>query len=130
MPINPVGGYNEVGNRSPFPLKDGKVQVFPGHHAVSASPFSCFRFGLIPNLRQVWAEIAFNSNPTNFTQFNTTSDGKTYKNLIDFNQVDEDRVCWNIDISKLNVPAAVNGTNATILVFYDGGDGALFQVRN
>ena len=69
------------------------------------------------------------SNPTNFSQFNTTSSGASYAKLIDFNSVETGKVCYNVDISSLNIAVAKNGTNATLLVAYDGGDGTLFQVR-
>jgi hypothetical protein len=78
----------------------------------------------------VWAEISFDSSPSNFTQFNTTSSGQTYTNLVDFNQVPEAHACWNANVSTLAVPEARNGTNATILVLYEGGDGTLYQVSD
>ncbi len=85
---------------------------------------------LRPHLRQspVYAEIAFDSNPTNLSQFNTTSDGVNYKKLVDFNAVYNTTLCWNADISSLNVLAAKDGANATLVVVYATETSTLYQV--
>lgn len=44
------------------------------------------------------------------------------------NQIPEGAACWNVDVSALNVTEAKDGTNATIVIIFDGGDGTLYQV--
>jgi len=41
-------------------------------------------------------------------------------------QVPTGENCWNIDLEKLNI-GLTNGTEATILIQYDGGDSNLYQ---
>jgi len=104
------GGFDTIKNRTSFPLSGGQLQI-TSHHTKAS----------------VFAEISFNSNPNSFTQFNTSSDGKNYPFLIPVNQIAEGPACWNLNVSSLNVPEAKNGTNATIVVLFDGGDGTLYQ---
>lgn len=104
------GGFNTVSNRTAFPLSGGQIQITSFH--VQAS---------------VFAEISFDSNPTSFTQFNTSSNGTNYSPLIPVNQIPEGAACWNVNVASLNVTDAKDGTNATLVVIFDGGDGTLYQ---
>lgn len=104
------GGFDTINNRTDFPLSGGQLQITSFH-----------------TLASVFAEISFNSNPTSFTQFNTSSNGTNYPFLIPVNQIPEGAACWNVDVSALNVTEAKDGTNATIVIIFDGGDGTLYQ---
>jgi len=104
------GGFNSISNRTAFPLSGGQLQITSFH--VTAS---------------VFAEISFDSNPSSFTQFNTSSNGTIYNPLIEVNQIPEGAACWNVNVSSLGVTDAKNGTNATLVVIFDGGDGTLYQ---
>jgi len=104
------GGFDTINNRTDFPLSGGQLQITSFH-----------------TLASVFAEISFDSNPTSFTQFNTSSNGTNYPFLIGVNQIPEGAACWNVDVSALDVSDAKDGTNATIVIIFDGGDGTLYQ---
>jgi hypothetical protein len=78
----------------------------------------------------VWAQISFANNPRNISQFNTTSSGGNYTNLVDKVVVSNETVCWNADVSGLNVTAARNGANATIVILYQTATSVLYQVSD
>ncbi|KZT39069.1 hypothetical protein SISSUDRAFT_1032926 [Sistotremastrum suecicum HHB10207 ss-3] len=105
------GGFNNVTNRTEFPLDAAEIQI-NSHHTLAT----------------VLIEVAVGiDDPSSFSQFNTTSSGQTYGPLVPFNQIPEGPACYNVDISSLGLENAQNGTNATIVIIYDGGDGNLFQ---
>ncbi|KZS95927.1 hypothetical protein SISNIDRAFT_477815 [Sistotremastrum niveocremeum HHB9708] len=110
--VTPIcGGFNNVTNRTEFPLGPAQIQISSFHTTAT-----------------VLIEVAVGiDNPTTFSQFNTTSSGTTYPPLVGFNQIPEGPACYNVDISSLNISGATNGTDATILIIYDGGDGTLYQ---
>ncbi|KAG9026398.1 hypothetical protein FRB95_008885 [Tulasnella sp. JGI-2019a] len=104
------GGFPLV-NRSQFSLTDGRIEI-NSHHA--AATFVTL--------------ISFDQNPSNFTSFNTTPSGQTYAYLKPYIQLSSaGEMCVPVNISSLGVSGVGEGTNATILVQYNGGDSPLYQ---
>ncbi|KAG8852019.1 hypothetical protein FRB96_008937 [Tulasnella sp. 330] len=104
------GGFPLV-NRTEFPLSGGMIDI-DSHH--TASTFVTL--------------ISFDQNPSNFSQFNTTPSGQTYGFLKPFIQLSgTGEMCVPVDISALGLSGIGPGTNATIMVQFDGGDGELYQ---
>ncbi|KAG8946175.1 hypothetical protein FRC04_012030 [Tulasnella sp. 424] len=105
------GGFPLANNRSLFPLTGGVVEI-DSHHETA----------------QFVTLISFSSDPQSFTDFNTTSDGKAIPFLKPFIQIQgTGEACIPVDVASLNVPGVQNGTNATIQVQFNGGDGWLYQ---
>lgn len=74
--------------------------------------------------------ISFDANPSAFSEFNQTSSGQPIPYLKPFIQLSgTGEVCIPVDIASLGVPGVQDGTNATIQVQFNGGDGELYQVR-
>ena len=74
--------------------------------------------------------VSFKSDPTTLNDFNTTSSGQAYPLLLPtFSTTVEGSFCVNVNVSSLGVSGVTNGTLATILMVYNGGDGLLHQVR-
>jgi len=72
--------------------------------------------------------ISFHNNPQSFAQFNTTPSGQTYSYLTPYIQLSKTgKICVPASVSSLGLQGVTDGTNATILVQYNGGDGALYQ---
>jgi hypothetical protein len=71
--------------------------------------------------------ISTNANPTTFAQFNNTgANGQTVQFATPFFSVSgEGEKCWTVDMSSLGIQGLAAGTNATLQVVYQGGDGAL-----
>ncbi|KIJ53141.1 hypothetical protein M422DRAFT_202126, partial [Sphaerobolus stellatus SS14] len=104
--------HDENGTRSPFPLKDGcQVSITTGH------PRSYFT-----------AVILFEDAPTTFAEFNRTNDGTSIPALAPFtNLFTKGSACVPVSVVGTGLAEAKNGTNATILVQFNGGDGNLYQ---
>ena len=74
--------------------------------------------------------ISIVQDPTNFSVFSNGSDASNIPFAVPFFQTSgEGAACIPIDIGKLGISGVGNGTNVTIQVQFDGGDGNLFQVR-
>jgi len=72
--------------------------------------------------------ISIEQDPTNFTVFNTSSTGVKLPLVVPFFQATgEGAACFAIDIAALNIPGVGDGSNVTIQVEFNGGDGNLFQ---
>ncbi|KIJ45495.1 hypothetical protein M422DRAFT_120675, partial [Sphaerobolus stellatus SS14] len=104
-----VRGFSSNGTRNPFPLTDGWVSITSEH------PKSFFI-----------VVVSFDEDPTTFSEFNTTSNGTKIPPLEPFtNLFSTGDACVPVNVGATGF--AKNGTNATILVQFDGGDGDLFQ---
>ncbi|KIR30350.1 hypothetical protein I307_03459 [Cryptococcus deuterogattii 99/473] len=77
-------------------------------------------------LATVVAFISTNSNPTSFNDFNTTSNGTSIPLASSIFQVAQGERCFNIDLKSLNI-GLTNGSEVTLQVQYNGGDGNLYQ---
>jgi len=109
MELNFCSSY-PTGARSPFPLDGGFVDITSEHPSAV-----------------VLIEISFDQNPTTFVQFNTTDNGTTYPPLVPtFTMNYEGELCVPVDSEVVGIPI-LNGTNATIQVFFNGGDGQLYD---
>lgn len=74
--------------------------------------------------------ISIEQDPTNFTVFNTSTSGIKLPFAVDFFQTTgEGPACIPIDIGHLNISGIGSGSNVTIQVEFNGGDGNLFQVN-
>ncbi|KAG8736986.1 hypothetical protein FRC10_008672 [Ceratobasidium sp. 414] len=102
------GGFNTVGPRSPFPLGAAGINI-DSHHDTA----------------NVIALISFDPNPQNITQFSNSSNGAQLTGFIKLNQQGE--ACLPVNIQSLGLSNVSNGTNATIQIQFDGGDGNLYQ---
>ncbi|OWZ54513.1 hypothetical protein J008_01793 [Cryptococcus neoformans] len=103
------GGFNTVEARQSFPLGSGPVHI-DSHHALAT----------------IVAFISTSSNPTSFDDFNTTSNGTAIPLASSIFQVPQGEKCFNIDLQSLNV-GLTNGSEVTLQIQYDGGDGNLYQ---
>lgn len=105
-PQAPCGGFNNVGSRSEFPLENGFVQINSGHTSYKYT-----------------VKVITSSNPStsDFTGSNATVIGSGSRNY-------PGDAC--LTVSTNNGTDIKAGTNATIQITYDGGDGSLYQVRN
>ncbi|KAI8147805.1 hypothetical protein BJV82DRAFT_507312 [Fennellomyces sp. T-0311] len=101
QPLAPCGGFNTVGSRSEFPLQDGFVQINSGHTDYTY-------------------EVKFidNSNPSTNDFNNATVIAKGSRSY-------PAEACLPVDLGS--VAGASAGTNGTIQITYDGGDGTLYQ---
>ncbi|KZT51065.1 hypothetical protein CALCODRAFT_153824 [Calocera cornea HHB12733] len=99
-----------TGARSPFPLDSGFVDITSEHPSAIVGFY-----------------ISFDADPTTFVQFNTTDNGTSYPMLKPFFSMNwEGELCLPVDAESVGLPI-VNGTNATIQVQFNGGDGNLFD---
>ncbi|WVW82200.1 hypothetical protein I302_104206 [Kwoniella bestiolae CBS 10118] len=104
------GGFPNVASpRQPFSLGQGPIRI-DSHH----------------NLATVVAFISTSSNPTSFNDFNTTSNGTSIPLATPIFQVKQGEYCFNVDLGGLGVGLS-NGSEVTLQVQYDGGDGNLYQ---
>ncbi|WVQ85344.1 hypothetical protein IAT38_007509 [Cryptococcus sp. DSM 104549] len=104
------GGFNDVSNpRQPFPLGSGPIHI-DSHHTLAT----------------VVAFVSTSTNPTSFNDFNTTSNGTSIPLATDFFQVQSGEYCFNVDLGGLGI-GLTNGSEVTLQVQYDGGDGNLYQ---
>ncbi|CAE6454097.1 unnamed protein product [Rhizoctonia solani] len=102
------GGFSSAGARSPFPLGASGVLI-DSHHDTA----------------NVIVLISFDANPQNITQFSNSSNGAQLTNFIKLEKQGE--ACLPVNIRSLGLSNVSNGTNATIQIQYDGGDGNLYQ---
>ena len=104
-PNAPCGGFNSPSsNRTQFPLQNGFVEINSGHTSYS------YEIKLVTN----------SANPST-ADFNSASTIATGSRNYPSN------ACLPVDLSSVSNASA--GTNATIQVIYDGGDGKLYQVK-
>ncbi|KAI9263167.1 hypothetical protein BDA99DRAFT_407798, partial [Phascolomyces articulosus] len=101
-PTAPCGGFDSVSSRSQFPLQNGFVQINSGHTDYTY-------------------EVKLVTNSTNPTASDFTSAPTVAKGSRNYPA----DACLPIDLG--NVQGLSAGTNATIQVVYDGGDGLLYQ---
>lgn len=84
----------------------------------------------IPSYALAVIGVSFDENPSSLSDFNTTSSGKNYPLLLPtFSTPVEGSFCVQVNVSSLNVANVTNGTEATILMVFNGGDGTLHQVN-
>ena len=75
--------------------------------------------------------ISIEANPNSFALFNTSSTGVQLPFAVPFFTASgEGQACIPVDIGSLNIPGVQDGSNVTLQVQFNGGDGNLFQVRN
>ncbi|CDS12300.1 hypothetical protein LRAMOSA04495 [Lichtheimia ramosa] len=102
-PQAPCGGFNNVGSRTEFPLENGFVQINSGH--------TTYKYTV---------KVITSNNPStsDFTGNNATVIGSGSRNY-------PGDAC--LTVSTNNGTDIKAGTNATIQITYDGGDGSLYQ---
>jgi hypothetical protein len=75
--------------------------------------------------------ISLEANPTTFAVFNTTSTGEQLPFAVPFfSAAGEGPACIPVDIASLNIPGVQDGSNVTLQIQFNGGDGDLFQVSH
>ncbi|KAF8649794.1 hypothetical protein AX16_005560 [Volvariella volvacea WC 439] len=106
--VNFCSGYNEVSNRTLFPLDGGFFQFNTSH-----GPWT---LGVI---------ISTSENPTSFGDF--AVDGE--QQFVRYFSSEEagGSFCIPLNISEANIEGAVDGANVTIQYIYQAGDGDLYQ---
>ncbi|BGP57274.1 hypothetical protein JCM8202_002851 [Rhodotorula sphaerocarpa] len=107
------GGFSTPSaERTPFPLSGQAPVLIDSHHPSAI----------------VGIFLSFDSNPTNFSQFNQTSSGQQYGLLDPFGSITgSGEFCFRVDVASLGVSGIANGSVATLQVEFNGGDGSLFQ---
>lgn len=99
--VSPCGNFNSVGNRTQFPLQDGFVQITSGHTSYSYE-----------------VKLVTGNNPQ-------TQDYNSSAVTVAQGQIDHpEGACLPLNIAN----NTQSGTNATLQVIFNGGDGALYQV--
>jgi len=105
------GFNNAVDNRTVFPLDNGFIVMNSEHPQWTA--------GVLISIEQ---------NPTNFSVFNKSTTGVSLPLVHQFFQASgEGLFCFPLDIGAANISGVGDGTNVTIQVEFNGGDGNLFQ---
>ncbi|KAI7868438.1 hypothetical protein BDF14DRAFT_1724581 [Spinellus fusiger] len=100
----PCGGFNTpLATRSQFPLKNGFVEINAEH------PVYSYQVNIL--VSDAPTETAF----TNASTVNVASGNNNFPL----------QACFPVNLSQ--VPNAKNGTNATLQVIFNGGDGLLYQ---
>ncbi|KAF9085322.1 hypothetical protein BGX23_009790 [Mortierella sp. AD031] len=104
-PIAPCGGaaFNAAGTRTSFPLTKGFLQISSFHPTAS-----------------VKVNVAYGNNPS-AADFTTAS----LSPAASIQVTHPAQSCLPLDLSSFN--GAVNNTNATIQLVYNGGDSPLYQ---
>ncbi|KAI9470583.1 MAG: hypothetical protein EXX96DRAFT_653703 [Benjaminiella poitrasii] len=102
-PTAPCGGFDTVGSRTQFPLKDGFVEINSGHTSYSYV-----------------VNVLVNNNPT-ASDFSSNSTVQVASGSRDYPQA----ACLSLNLT--NSPDIKAGANATIQIIYNGGDGQLYQ---
>ncbi|ORY95937.1 hypothetical protein BCR43DRAFT_407835, partial [Syncephalastrum racemosum] len=103
-PTAPCGGFDSVSQqRTQFPLKNGFVEINSEH------PSYTYEVKLI---------MGSNPSTADFTGSNATTVATGQRNY-------PEQACLPIDLG--NATSVSAGTNATIQVLYNGGDGNLYQ---
>ncbi|KLO13938.1 hypothetical protein SCHPADRAFT_795371, partial [Schizopora paradoxa] len=110
--VNFCDSYTDaVSNRSLFPLDNGYITLNSEHPVWTAAVL-----------------ISIDQNPTNFSVFNISSSGIQLPFAVPFFQTTgEGAACIPVDIGKLNISGIGDGSNVTLQVEFNGGDGNLFQ---
>ncbi|KAF8708244.1 hypothetical protein RHS03_04195, partial [Rhizoctonia solani] len=102
------GGFPNAGPRSSFPLGASGVVIDSTHDTAN-----------------VIVLVSFDANPQNITQFSNSSNGAQLTSFVKLEKQGE--ACIPVNIQSLGLSNVSNGTNATIQIQYDGGDGNLYQ---
>ncbi|TFK41392.1 hypothetical protein BDQ12DRAFT_591019, partial [Crucibulum laeve] len=106
---NFCGGYTDaVSNRSTFPLSGGFFTVKTGHPDWTA--------GVI---------ISTVQNPRSFDNFSVNGQQQFVSNYA--KEADAGTFCIPLNISAANVEGVRDGSNVTIQIVFEGGDGNLYQ---
>ncbi|KZT51058.1 hypothetical protein CALCODRAFT_153599 [Calocera cornea HHB12733] len=104
------GGFPQAQNRTPFPLGPAVIDI-TSHHPSAV----------------IGAVISFDQNPLNFSEFNMTASGQPLPFLEPYFTISyQGEACFPVDVLA-SIPGVANGTNATIQVYFNGGDGELYQ---
>ncbi|KAF8761820.1 Ctr copper transporter family [Rhizoctonia solani] len=98
------GGFPNAGPRSSFPLGASGVVIDSTHDTAN-----------------VIVLVSFDANPQNITQFSNSSNGAQLTSFVKLEKQGE--ACIPVNIQSLGLSNVSNGTNATIQIQYDGGDG-------
>lgn len=103
---------NVASSRTPYPLGLAPLELNSEHQ-----------------IAEIAILISFVQNPTTFADFNTTfPNGTVNQFLVPFFDISGEGLhCVNVNIESLGLPNVTDGTNATIQVEFNGGDGTLFQ---
>ncbi|KAG8920695.1 hypothetical protein FRC01_000637 [Tulasnella sp. 417] len=102
------GGFPVADNRTLFPLTGGLIDINSYHETA-----------------QFVTLISFSSDPQSFANFNTTANGQSIPYLKPYIQIQgTGEACYPVDVASLNIPGVQNGTNATIQIQFNGGDGS------
>ena len=73
--------------------------------------------------------ISTDQNPSNFTAFNVSSSGAQLPLAVQpFSASGEGAACIAIDIQNLGIQGINDGSNVSLQVRFNGGDGDLWQV--
>jgi len=105
-------GYNNaVSNRTTFPLTNGVIELNSEHPS--------WTIGVIISTAQ---------NPTAQDNFTTPSNSSAFQYVMEYNrQSGEGLYCLPLDIEAAGVSGIQDGSNVTIEIIFDGGDGTLYQ---
>ncbi|KAI9488539.1 hypothetical protein BDB00DRAFT_847681 [Zychaea mexicana] len=101
-PLAPCGGFDSVSNRSEFPLKGGFMQINSGHTDYTYEV----------------KVVTDNANPS-------TDDFNSGTTVAKGSRPYPAEACLPVDLSSVSNASA--GTNATLQITYNGGDGTLYQ---
>ncbi|KAH9487152.1 Copper acquisition factor BIM1 [Psilocybe cubensis] len=103
------GGYTDVTtNRTTFPLSNGFFKIETGHPGWTAAVI-----------------ISTAENPNSFDLFSKDGERQFVRQFA--KEDDAGAFCIPLNISAANIEGVRDGSNVTIQVVFDGGDGALYQ---
>ena len=125
-------GYTQVtNNRTIFPLDGGFIDLTSEHPNWSGKHCVITKIERILNdVHPAEVFIAIDQNPNNASLFNVSSTGVQLPLAKQpFTETGEGEFCFPIDLGSLGIQGLQNGSNVTIQIEYNGGDGNLFQVN-
>ncbi|EPQ60925.1 hypothetical protein GLOTRDRAFT_68971 [Gloeophyllum trabeum ATCC 11539] len=105
------GYINAVDNRTMFPLSNGVIELRSEHPS--------WTIGVIISTAQ---------NPTSQDNFTDPKNSSAFQQVMQYNkQSGSGYFCLPVDIQASGISGVKDGSNVTIEIIFDGGDGQLYQ---
>jgi len=106
--VNFCDSYTNVGTRTPFPLTDGYIAFITSHPSWTAGVM-----------------ISTKADPSSFDDFHNSTGGDQL--AVPYFQASGVSACIKVEIGSLGLSGATDGSNVTLQMAFNGGDGVLYQ---
>jgi len=125
-----LGGYAQPANRTLFPLSNGLIVWEASHSEWTSTLYihlvQSFYGGPDRYRSPVGVMLSTAASPQAFTDFHTASGGDQL--VVDYFKGTGTSGCITVKPNGAGIPGIQNGTNVTLQMVFDGGDGRLYQV--